>query len=113
MRIGVANLAEKAVRIRCLAPRPMKKGNKIVRWYYSLKDDIVIKPGEKSHYMKGLGSFKASDLEYIISKDGLSKMLVHLEFDVNCEQAIEDWLGDDSTPRKKHIMGNDFSIAKL
>jgi len=70
-------------------------------------------PGEVSHYMKGLGSFKSTDLDYIIAKDGLQKMVRMLEFDDECEGMIEEWLGDDSAPRKKYIMNNEFSIAKL
>jgi len=63
--------------------------------------------------MKGLGSFKSTDLDYIIAKDGLSKMITLLDFDSKCDKAINDWLGDDSAPRKEHIMNNTFNIAKL
>ena len=29
------------------------------------------------------------------------------------KQLIEQWLGDDPTPRKKAIVENDFEIAKI
>jgi DNA gyrase/topoisomerase IV subunit B len=91
----------------------IKKNKKIVRWYYSLKDDIVINPGETSHYYKGLGTWKAKDLEYIIEKEGLEKMIQTLHFDDDCDNEISNWLGNDSGPRKTSIMNNEFSIAKL
>ena len=91
----------------------VKKGKKILRWFYSLKDDIKLKAGEVSHYYKGLGTFKASDLEYIIEKEGLDKMIKMLDFDDECDDMIIKWMGDDSAPRKEYIMDNDFSIAKL
>ncbi len=91
----------------------VKKGDNIVRWYYSLKDEVVIKPGETSSYYKGLGTWKVKDLEYIISKEGLDKMITILEFDDDSKEYIENWLGDDSTPRKDMILENEFSIAKI
>ena len=33
--------------------------------------------------------------------------------DFDDDQIIDDWLGDDSEPRKKYILENNFSIAKL
>lgn len=28
-----------------------------------------------------------------------------------CEESLDEWLGNDSTPRKKYILENDFSIV--
>jgi len=89
----------------------IKKSKKLVRWIYSLKDDMKLKSGETSKYYKGLGSWKESDLKEIVKKDGLSKMIDFLEFDN--DDIIDEWLGNDSEPRKKYILANDFSIAKL
>jgi DNA topoisomerase II len=91
----------------------VKKNKKIVRWYYSLKDNVKINKGETSHYYKGLGTWKVKDLEHIIEKEGLDKMIQQLDFDDEAEKQMEEWLGDDSTPRKKYIKKNDFNIAKL
>lgn len=88
-----------------------RKGNKIVRWAYSITESQP-QPGESPDYKKGLGSWDKEDLQYIISKDGIDKMIVDLNFDSQESQtAIEEWLGDDSEPRKKHILKTDFSIA--
>lgn len=90
-----------------------KIGNKekITNWYYSLHDEVKLKAGETASYKKGLGSWDIDELKEVIKKDGLSKMIDMLEFDD--DQIIDEWLGNDSEPRKKHILGNDFSIAKL
>lgn len=87
------------------------KKEKIVNWYYNLSDEIKLKSGEISNYKKGLGSWDSENLKFIVQKDGLSKMIKILDFDN--EQIIEDWLGNDSEPRKKYILDNEFSITKL
>jgi DNA topoisomerase-2 len=90
----------------------IKKANKLVRWVYSLNDDVSIKPGEQSKYYKGLGSWKESDLKEIVASDGMSKMIDFIEFDD--DNIIDDWLSDKKADvRKEYILENDFSIAKL
>lgn len=93
----------------------IKKGKQIVNWSYSLNDNITLKPGETSKYMKGLGSWKTPTakhpgLKQIIQKDGLDKMISLIDFDD--DDIIQEWMGKDSEPRKKYILANDFSIAK-
>ena len=89
----------------------VKKNNKLVRWYYSLSDTATMKAGETSKYMKGLGSFKSSDLEQVLATDGLEKMIDFLEFD-NLN-VIDDWLSDKkSDVRKEYLVKNEFCIAK-
>lgn len=87
------------------------KKDKLTHWYYNLNDDVKLKAGETSNYYKGLGSWDTEDLKEVVQADGLQKMINILEFDD--EKVIEEWLGDDSEPRKKYILSNDFSIAKL
>lgn len=82
-----------------------------VSWIYNLNDSVKLKAGEVASYKKGLGSWDIEDLKYVVQKDGLSKMINMLEFDN--DKIIDDWLGDDSEPRKNYILANDFSIAKL
>jgi DNA gyrase/topoisomerase IV subunit B len=89
----------------------VKKNNKLRRWTYNLSEDVNLKAGETSKYMKGLGSFKASDFKEIVQTDGITKMIDMIDFD--SDSIIDDWLGNDSEPRKKYILKNDFSIAKL
>jgi len=91
----------------------IKNKNKIVRWFYSLRDDAKLKSGETSNYYKGLGSWKVKDLEHVIKEDGLDNMIKMLEFDDESEEKIDEWLGDNSEPRKKYILKNNFSIVKL
>ena len=87
------------------------KNEKLVNWHYSLNDEINLKSGEKSNYYKGLGSWDIEDLKQVIKTDGIEKMIDIIEFDD--ETIIEEWLGNDSEPRKKYILDNNFSIAKL
>lgn len=87
------------------------KKDKLHRWLYSLDEDIKLKPGEVSNYYKGLGSWDIEDLKYVVQQDGIYKMIEIIDFDD--DQIIDDWLGDDSEPRKKYILENNFSIAKL
>lgn len=87
------------------------KKDQLTSWHYNLSDDIKLKSGETANYMKGLGSWDVEDLKLVVQKDGLSKMINIIEFDN--DKIIDEWLGDDSEPRKKYILSNDFSIAKL
>jgi DNA gyrase/topoisomerase IV subunit B len=87
------------------------KKDKMVRWHYNLSDDIKLKSGEVSSYYKGLGSWDVEDLKHVVSTDGVQKMIDIIDF--NSDEIIEEWLGTDSAPRKKYILENNFSIAKL
>lgn len=89
------------------------KGDKITGWTYSLDDKKELSKGEVSDYKKGLGSWNPEELEEVIKKDGLEKMIESIEFDDESEKSIDDWFGNDSEPRKKYIMENDFSIASV
>lgn len=91
----------------------IEKNSKITKWYYNLEDVQPLKSGETSNYMKGLGSWDIDDLKEIIQQDGLDKMIDMLEFDETSDKLIDEWLGDSSASRKKYILENDFSIAKL
>ena len=90
----------------------VKKNKEIKRWYYNLSDEIVIKPGEVSKYMKGLGSHNSSDLKMIIEKEGLDEMIYLVEFDDDV--VLDDWLSSSKADkRKEYIILNEFSIAKV
>lgn len=97
---------------RILTPvKYVSKKGKPERWVYNISDDIKVGSNESFNYMKGLGSWNFDDLKYIIQQDGLEKMIQIFDFDD--PQIIDDWLGNDSEPRKIAIMSNDFSIVKL
>lgn len=87
------------------------KNDKVTNWYYNLTDEVKLRAGETANYKKGLGSWDSESLKNIVQKDGLENMIEILEF--NSDQILEEWLGNDSEPRKKYILENDFSIAKL
>jgi len=87
------------------------KKNKLTNWCYNLSDEVKLKTGEISNFRKGLGSWDSDDLKEIVQKDGLDKMIKIIDFD--SDEIIEEWLGNDSEPRKKYILANDFSIAKV
>lgn len=87
------------------------KKDKLTSWFYNLSDEVKLKAGETSNYYKGLGSWDMEDLKQVVQKDGLAKMIDMIEF--NDDKIIDEWLGSDSEPRKKYILENDFSIAKL
>jgi DNA gyrase/topoisomerase IV subunit B len=90
----------------------VKKNGKPVRWSYSLSDSLEPKAGEVSHWMKGLGSWKTSDLQHVVETDGTNKMIDIIEFDDI--MIIDDWLSDSSSDkRKEYILANDFNIAKI
>jgi DNA topoisomerase-2 len=88
------------------------KKDKLTSWYYNLSDEVKLKAGETANYMKGLGSWDTDDLKVVVQTDGISKMMDMLIFDEDAEKVIDEWLGDNSEPRKKYILENDFSIAK-
>lgn len=89
----------------------VNKKDKPVRWYYNLSDSAKLSPGETANFHKGLGSWDEDDLKHVVKTDGLQKMINIVEFDN--DNIIEEWLGDNSEPRKKYILANDFSVAKV
>lgn len=88
------------------------KNEKIQRWTYSLDEKLELKNNESSFYFKGLGSWEKDDLQHVIKTDGVSKMIIPLEFN-ECDESLDEWLGADSEPRKKYIVDNEFSIVDL
>lgn len=89
-----------------------KKNGKLTAWVYDLNDELPIKSGETQAYYKGLGSWNVDDLDQVIQKDGLEKMLVKFKFD--SKEIIDDFMSNKkSDARKDYILNNDFSIVKL
>jgi len=87
------------------------KKNVPVKWYYNVNDSVKPGAGEVSSWKKGLGSWDVEELKHVVKTDGLQKMIQLIDF--NSDKIIDEWLGDDSEPRKKYIIANDFSIANL
>ena len=89
----------------------IKKGKVPVRWTYDLNEEMTPKTGEIFKYVKGLGTWNAPDLKYIIQKEGLSKMISMIVFDD--DEIIGHWLDKSVDKRKEYILANEFSISKL
>ena len=90
----------------------VKKNGKPVRWSYSISESVEPKSGEVAHWMKGLGSWKTSDLQHVVATDGANKMIDIIEFDDR--MIIDDWLSESAVDkRKEYILENDFNIAKI
>lgn len=85
----------------------------IRKWFFTLDE---FKSWEKTNtdnklkivYLKGLGSLSTSDLDFIIQQQGFDSLLEEYVLDENSKEYFENWLGDDSEPRKKYI--TDFSL---
>lgn len=88
------------------------KAGKITRWIYSLVDKTECKRGETSFYFKGLGSWEKADLRHIIETDGLAGMIHMINF-ADANEPLNEWLGDDSAPRKRYILQNEFTIIDI
>ena len=87
------------------------QGSKVVEYYYSIPDKKDLKKGLKYFYVKGLGSHTKSSLTQIINLEGgLDKMIKPYELDETTDQAIRNWFGSDSEPRKEALRGREFHI---
>ncbi len=88
------------------------KNKKLVRWIYKLTDGLNLKPGETGKYFKGLGSWKAKDLEYVVKTDGIENMLKL--FNLDDEVILDDWLsGQKADKRKEYLSKNKFDITAI
>jgi len=88
------------------------KNKKMQRWVYKLGDPLNLKPGETGKYYKGLGSFKATDLEHIVKVDGIENML--RLFNLDDTEILDDWLSNTKTDkRKEYLQKNFFDITAV
>lgn len=86
------------------------KNKKIVRWIYSLDDSLNLKAGEQGKYFKGLGSWKAADLELVVKKDGIENMIKL--FNLDDIEVLDNWLnGNKADIRKGYLTNNNFDIT--
>ena len=90
----------------------IKNKGKIKRWFYSLRDNVKLEPGDELQYFKGIGAWDFKDLKYIIEKDGLDSMVKI--FDMDDMEPYLDWLKDDRVETRKELLSeHSFNIAKL
>lgn len=87
------------------------KDGKPDKWVYRVRDSDQLK-GEV-FYSKGLGSWKKADLQHIITKDGLDRMIQTFELDEGTGKALELWFGNDSQKRKDQLAGLEFSYDSI
>lgn len=68
----------------------------------------------KTHYYKGLGTWKANELRELVAKYGVGKFIQTLEYDERSIEAIDDWLNKRKADvRKAYLKGNEFSIFSV
>lgn len=91
---------------------------KIVKYFFTLAEfkEWEAKSGGNINgavqYLKGLGSWEREDLQYLIDKDGIESFIKCLTLDPNSDKVIEEWLGDDTEPRKEYLRNHNFNIDK-
>lgn len=95
------------------------KKEKIVKYFLSLDEyknweaNNELTKGHTLLYMKGLGSWERVDLQSLIDKEGIDRFIVKLTLDENSNKSIEDWLGDDSEPRKEYLRNFNLDINNV
>lgn len=103
---------------KLVTPLIMVKDGKgrITEYFFTLAE---FKEWERKHkvsgnilYLKGLGSWEKSDLQYLIDKEGVERFIKPIELDGSGDRVIEEWLGDDTEPRKKYLRECNFDINK-
>lgn len=68
----------------------------------------------KTHYYKGLGSWKAKELRDLVNKFGLDYFIQTLEFDKDSISIIDNWLNKKKADiRKEYLRNNEFSIFSV
>ena len=90
----------------------------IVAWFYSFDDykNFEAKHKTKKYhydYKKGMGSWDPEELEVVIKKDGLEKMLETFVLDEKAAETIENWLGNNSQARKDYLENCEFDIMSI
>lgn len=68
----------------------------------------------KSHYYKGLGSWKPKELKKLFTKEGLHKFIDTFEYDEDTDQLINDWFSKKTADvRKEYLRGLSFDISVI
>lgn len=114
------HLYEKGCVCKLVTPLIMIKDSKgrITDHFFTLAEfkEWEEKSGNKSkgtvQYLKGLGSWEREDLQYLIDKYGIERFIKSLTLDLESDKVIEEWLGDDTEPRKKYLRNYNFNIDK-
>ena len=90
------------------------KGN-VVKYFMNVnefKKWEAANPGNKHKivYLKGLGSWEKSQLQYLIDKFGLDNFILEYKLGPEADTYIDDWLGPDAEKRKKYLLEYSLDI---
>ncbi len=89
-----------------------KKGG-LNKWVYKLQDKHQLDGMSDVKYYKGLGSWTVPELQQVMAKDGLDKMIDFFEFDDEAQETIDSWLNTKrADDRKEFLRNNSFDIVK-
>ena len=92
------------------------KNKKIKEMFFTFdeyNDYLTKNPDHKyhTHYYKGLGSWKDSELKELISNHGLDRFIETLEYDDETDKLVNDWNSKKTSDiRKEYLRENEFSI---
>lgn len=87
------------------------KNGKVEEYYFSFPDKTKLKKNLDYFYLKGLGSWTKKNFDQILEKEGGIDGLIHpYEIDKNSKNAIINWFGDNTEPRKEAFRGKEFHI---
>lgn len=97
----------------------LKKKGKIEHWFFNFNEYNTWLESNDVHeyefkYLKGLGTWKKEDLQYIINKAGFDKFVETFELDKTAKESITHWMGSEfSDKRKEFLRGKEFDLQKL
>lgn len=87
------------------------KNGKVEEYYFEFPDKSKMKKNLDYFYLKGLGSWTKKNFDQILEKEGGIDGLIHpYEIDKNSKDAIINWFGDNTEPRKEAFRGKEFHI---
>ena len=83
-------------------------------WIYDLSGTLKEKNGLTFKYFKGLGSWTPEQMKEVIKQDGISNMLMQINYSSEDDETIDDWYSDKKADkRKEYILNNNFDLIKL
>ena len=93
------------------------KNKKLVETFYNMDEYNEFYKNNKSltySYYKGLGSWTQDELDEVIRKDGIKKLLNLVEYEDGDRELIDIWLNSKrADDRKEYIIKNDFDLIKI
>lgn len=102
----------------CVLNTPLligKKGNKVEKYFFEFPKQSEMNNKLTWKYLKGLGSWNATELNQVIEREGgLDKLMISYKKDDEGDASIENWMGGKNAVfRKSKLRGKEFHIDKL